>query len=158
MSRTTRQRGWASGRQRLTLSRYVAARNGVPLGGEGSLQNMLRRSLGAGSFAGFWRFWNPIWGYYLGLYVFRPANRALPYPLAIVVTFLVSGAIHDLVTTAVRGSPTLLFTPWFFLMSVGLLLGETAHMDLSARPWAFRVVTNLTYIGTCLLLALRLRV
>lgn len=45
-----------------TLSEYVERRNGVPLGARGSLANMLRRSLGARSFAGFWRYWSPIWG------------------------------------------------------------------------------------------------
>lgn len=36
--------------KRLTLSAYVKRRNGVPLGASGSLQNMLVRSLGAGTF------------------------------------------------------------------------------------------------------------
>ena len=150
--------GSATKRSRLTLARYVLARNGVPLGGSGSLQNMLRRSLGAASFAGFWRFWNPIWGYYLARFVFRPSKRILPHPLALILTFLVSGAIHDLVSTAVRGSATVLFTPWFFFMSLGVLLGEILDMDLSARALGVRVATNLSYVGVCLWLALRLNV
>ena len=150
--------GSAAKRSRLTLTRYVLARNGVPLGGSGSLQNMLRRSLGAASFASFWRFWNPIWGYYLARFVFRPSKRILPHPLALMFTFLVSGAIHDLVSTAVRGSATLLFTPWFFLMSLGVLLGEILDMDLSARAFGVRVAANLSYVGVCLWLALRLNV
>jgi hypothetical protein len=119
---------------------------------------MLRRSLGAASFAGFWRSWNPIWGYYLGKYVYQPSKRILPPPLALVLTFLVSGAIHDLVTTVVRGSPTALFTPWFFFMSLGVLVGEMMGMDLSARPLRVRVVTNLTYVGAFLWIALRFRI
>ena len=46
----------------LTLEAYVKHRNGVPLGASGSLENMLVRSLGAGTFAKFWQYWNPIWG------------------------------------------------------------------------------------------------
>lgn len=149
----THQRGRANGTGGLTLGRYVLARNGASLGGKGSLRNMLRRSLGAGSFASFWRYWNPIWGYYLGKYVFRPLNRILPHPAAVVLTFLVSGAIHDLVTTAVRGSTTLLFIPWFGLLGLGVLLSELVGMDLSARPWGLRAATNLTYIGACLWIA-----
>ena len=38
-------------RKTLTLAQYVRNRNGVPLGASGSLGNMLKRSLGAGSFA-----------------------------------------------------------------------------------------------------------
>jgi len=50
-------------RQRISFARYIHRRNGVPLGSSGSLRNMLRRSLGAGSFAGFWQYWIPVWGY-----------------------------------------------------------------------------------------------
>ncbi len=151
----THRRNASKRRRPLTLSRYVLARNGVPLGSSGSLQNMLRRSLGAATFAGFWRFWNPIWGYYLGKYVYQPSNRILPRPLAFVLTFLVSGVIHDLVTTVVRGSPTALFTPWFFVMSLGVLGGEMMSMDLSARPRGVRAVANLAFMGACLWIALR---
>ncbi len=150
--------GSAAKRSRLTLARYVLARNGVPLGGSGSLQNMLRRSLGAASFASFWRFWNPIWGYCLARFIFRPSKRLFPHPMALILTFLVSGAIHDLVSTAVRGSVTLLFTPWFFFMSLGVLLSEILDMDLSARALGVRVAANLSYVGVCLWLALRFNV
>lgn len=142
----------------MSLSRYVLARNGVPLGARGALGNMLRRSLGAPSFAGFWRYWNPIWGYYLGRYVFRPANRVLPHSLAILLTFTVSGAIHDLAVTLVRGVPTVLFTPWFLLMSIGLLLGESMGMNLAGRSFAFRVTVNLAYLGLSLAIAQQVRI
>jgi hypothetical protein len=56
---------------------------------------MLHRSLGAGSLAGFSRHWNPIWAYYLGRYVTSPLRRFLPTGPAVLVTFLVSGAILD---------------------------------------------------------------
>ena len=137
----------------LTLARYVRARNGVPLGARASLPNMLCRSLGASSFAGFWRFWNPIWGYYLGRFIFRPARRVLPPAPAVILTFAVSGALHDLAVTLIRGDPTFLLTPWFVLMSLGLLLGEALHMDLSARPWLVRASAHIAYIGACLWLA-----
>ena len=63
-------------RQRLSLAQYVLRRNGVPLGAPHSLQNMLYRSFGAGTYAGFWQYWNPIWGYGLGKYVYAPLNVA----------------------------------------------------------------------------------
>jgi hypothetical protein len=58
--------------KKLTLSEYVKHRNGLPLGASGSLQNMLIRSFGAGTFARFWQYWNPIWGYALGRYIYAP--------------------------------------------------------------------------------------
>lgn len=70
------------------------------------------------------------------------------------MTFVLCGALHDLVTTAVRGSAALLFTPWFFLLGAGVVLGRRAGMDFSSRPWAVRVGINLTYIVACLAVTL----
>ena len=132
--------------QGLTLGDYVERRNGVPLGDSNSLRNMLSRSFGAGSFAGFWQYWNPIWGYGLGKYIYSPLQRVLPAAIALIMTFVVSGGIHDLVTMALRQSVTFLFTPWFFLLGLGVVLGRAVGMDLSNRSWWIRAGINLTYL------------
>jgi hypothetical protein len=137
-------------RRRLTLAQYIRRRNGVPVGSSGSLRNMLHRSLGAGSFAGFWQYWNPIWGYGLSRYVYSPLKRVFPPTASLIVTFVVCGALHDLVITAIRGSATFLFTPWFFLLGVGVVFGRAVGMDYSSRPWLVRACVNLTYVGACL--------
>lgn len=141
-------------RRKLTMSEYVRRRNGVPMGARGGLQNMLRRSFGAGSFAGFWQYWNPIFGYTLGRYVYSPLQRVLPWPLALICTFVVCGALHDLATVAVRGSAAFLFTPWFFFLGTGVVLGRLAHMDLSGQPWGLRAVVHFIYLAICLGLAI----
>ena len=132
--------------QGLTLAEYVKRRNGVPLGDSRSLRNMLQRSFGAVSFAGFWQYWNPIWGYGLGKYVYSPMHRVLPAAIALILTFVVSGGIHDLVIMALRRSVTFLFTPWFFVLAVGVVLGRAAGMDLSNRSWRVRASINLAYL------------
>ncbi len=134
----------------LSLSQYITYRNGVPAGARGSMYNMLHRSFGAPTFAGFWRHWNPIFGYGLGRYVYFPLKRFLPSALALIATFVFCGAIHDLVTMAFRGSAAFLFTPWFFLLGTGVLLGRAAGLDFSGRPWAARAVANLVYLLVCL--------
>lgn len=145
------QRGQRRG---ISLGQYVKRRNGVSLGGSGSLRNMLQRSFGARSFAGFWRYWNPIFGYYLGRYVFRPVSRSAPRWLALLVTFLICGGIHDLVTLLFRGSTRFLFTLWFFFFSLGVILGEVLGLNMAQRsPW-FRAATHLVYLSTCLILAI----
>lgn len=100
MSETTTSKTEKS--QGMTLADYVQHRNGLPLGASGSLENMLRRSLGAGSFAEFWQYWNPIWGYGLGRYIYKPLRKFIPAAIALILTFLVSGAIHDAVIMLVR--------------------------------------------------------
>jgi hypothetical protein len=137
-----RQQQW----QDLTLAQYVERRNGVPLGDSRSLRNMLHRSFGATSFARFWQYWNPIWGYGLGKYVYAPMHRVLPAAIALVMTFVVSGVIHDLVTMALRRSVTFFFTPWFFVLGVGVVLGRAGGMDLSSRSWQVRAGINLAYL------------
>lgn len=144
-------------RPRMTLAQYVHRRNGVPLGVSGSLRNMLYRSLGASSFAGFWRYWNPIFGYGLARYVNTPLRRVLPSALALIMTFVVCGALHDLVATSIRGSVTLPFSTWFLVLGVGVVLGGAVGMDLSDRSWATRASVNLTYLVVCLVVAIVVR-
>jgi len=138
----------------LTLAQYVRRRTGVPLGHSDSLRNMLYRSLGASSFAGFWQYWNPIWGYGLGKYVYAPLQRVWPSTIALILTFVISGGLHDLATMAIRWSGAFLFTPWFFFLGVGVVLGRAIGMDLSSRPWLVRAGVNLTYIAVCLAVTL----
>lgn len=141
----------------ITLGQYVALRNGVPLGDGRSLRNMLQRSFGAASFAGFWQYWNPIWGYGLGRYVYGPLRRVLHPAVAFILTFAISGALHDLATMAVSWSPAFLFTPWFVLMGMGAVWGRVLGMDLGKRPFWLRAAVNLAYLVFCLLPALALR-
>ncbi len=138
----------------LSLSQYITYRNGVPAGARGSMRNMLQRSLGAPTFAGFWRHWNPIFSFALGRYIYSPLRRIVPAALALLATIVFCGAIHDLVTMAVRGSPAFLFTPWFFLLGAGVLVGRAVGLDLSGRPWVARAAVNLAYISVCLAITL----
>ena len=75
-------------RKQVSMTNYVQYRNDVPLGAPNSLQNMLVRSLGAGTFAKFWQYWNPIWGYALGRYVYKPLNRILPSSVSLILTLV----------------------------------------------------------------------
>jgi uncharacterized membrane protein len=136
------------------MSEYVRRRNGVRLGAPGSLRNMLQRSFGARSFAGFWQYWNPIFGYCLGKYVFWPLKKVFPSYISLILTFVVTGVIHDLVTIAVRQDVAFLFTPWFFFLGIGVVLGKAARMDLATSSWAVRAAVNSTYLGVCLVLAI----
>lgn len=137
----------------LTLASYVRQRNGLPLGARGSMANMLRRSFGASSFAGFWRYWNPIFSYGLGRFVFAPVSRIAPRWLALIATFAASGLIHDAVTVAVRGSTAFLFTGFFLFAVLAVLAGEAIGMNLSRHRWGVRAAANAAYIGVSAALA-----
>ena len=142
-----------------SLREYVRRRNGVALGGAGALREMLRRSLGAKSFTVFWQFWNPIFGYYLGRYVYRPLRSlGLPIASATIITFCVSGGVHDLAATAVKQQLIFICTPWFFFMAVGLVISRSLNMDMSSLRWGVRATAHIAYVGACAALALLLRV
>jgi hypothetical protein len=98
-----------------------------------------------------------MFGYALGRYVFSPSKRVLPPAMALVVTFVVCGAMHDLVTALVRGSLAFLFTPWFFFLGLGVVVGRRFRMDLRRYPWGVRATANLAYVAACLGLALLVR-
>lgn len=115
----------------MNLSDYVKKRNGVPLGATDSLRNMLFRSLRAGRFPLFWKYWNPIWGFYLGKYVFRPFKTILPSAPSILLTFTLSGFFHDLVIMLLKRNFELLLTPWFLSMGLCVVLSDSAKIDYS---------------------------
>ena len=124
----------------------------MPLGSSGSLRNMLDRSLGAGTLAGFWRYWNPIWGYYLGRYVYGPIRTRLPPALALVATFVVSGALHDAVASILTGRWVFIITPWFFILGTGVIIGNVIKLNYSGFAWPVRALINLGCVGGSLAL------
>ncbi|WP_189606134.1 acyltransferase [Salinimicrobium marinum] len=137
---------------KLTLNQYIKKRNGVSMGSPGSLRNNLNRSLGAKNFSTFWNYWNPIFGYYLGKFIFKPLKITFPVSVSLVLTFIFCGLIHDAVTTLVRGNISFFFTTWFLLMSLAVLFTRILKHDFSPRSWMVRALINLGIIGTCLIL------
>ncbi len=130
----------------ISLAKYVKKRNGLPLGASGSLQAMLKRSFGAESFDMFWQYWNPIWGFYLSRNVMRPLNKLLPIWLSVLLTFAVSGALHDLAVTLIKWQVTFLFTPWFALMGFIVLISKNYNISYQGGSWAIRMLFNLFFI------------
>lgn len=121
-------------------------RNGVPLGHRDSLPNMLRRSFGASSFDRFWLFWNPIWGYYLGRWFLQPAGRVFPAALAVWLTFVMSGVLHDLAASLVRMRPIVLFTTWFAVMGSVVVLASRFAWSIPRAPFWIRSAANLGWV------------
>ncbi len=140
----------------MTLTEYVKKRNGVPIGSSKSLRNNLYRSLGAKNFSTFWNCWNPIFGYYLGKFIFKPLKRIIPIGLALLFTFIFCGMIHDAVTTIFRGKISLFFTIWFLMMGIAVLITKYFNHNFNKQIWIFRASVNLSIIGLCFLLTIYL--
>ena len=129
----------------------------MPLGNSKSLQLMLIRSLGAGKFSIFWKYWNPIWGYYLGKFIFKPLKSTLPKALSLIITFAISGFIHDLAIMLLKGKFTLFLTSWFLLMGICVIIGDYCKFNYSKFPWIIRAVINLSIISGCLFIAFQIK-
>ncbi|WP_116125605.1 acyltransferase [Lewinella sp. IMCC34183] len=138
----------------MTLRDYIQRKNGVAMGQAGSLRNNLHRSLGAPSFAHFWTYWNPIFGYSLGRFVFKPLKRFLPVAVALVLTFVCCGLIHDAVTVLFRGFTSFFFTGWFLLMGLATLASKLFRQNHANQRWLIRALANLSVIGICFLITL----
>ncbi|USI26655.1 acyltransferase [Alteromonas macleodii] len=100
-------------KSKLSLAQYVKKRNGVPLGASGSMTNMLSRSFGAASF---------------------------PISLATFLTFLVSGALHDLAVSIVELKTIIFFTPWFGLMGMIVVVSKRAGISHGHVSWPVRAL------------------
>ena len=133
-------------KSKLSLAQYVKKRNGVPLGASDSMKNMLSRSFGASSFPVFWRYWNPIWGYYLSRNVMRPIANLLPISLATFITFLVSGALHDIAVSIIKWKTIFFFTPWFGLMGLMVIGSKGAGISYGHLSWPVRALINASFI------------
>jgi len=137
----------------MSLGEFVKRRNGVPLGASGSLTSMLKRSFGANSFDNFWHYWNPIWAYYLSNYVMRPTANIFPAALAVVITFVVSGALHDFAVLLLTGDSLFICTPWFFVMGIAVVISKTLTIDLSQHSFVIRATANTSAIVVSYLLS-----
>lgn len=135
----------------VSLAQYVRKRNGVALGAKHSMRNMLSRSLGAGSFPVFWHYWNPVWGYYLSRHIMKPLRLFLPSWLAVVFTFFVSGALHDLAVSLIKWKVIIFLTPWFSLMGIAVVLSKHFSISYHSYPWFVRASINILFIGSTLL-------
>lgn len=76
--------------RRVTFTQYLEFRLGTD-GGRSAWFNFFVKSFGARSFSEFWRLWNPVYGYILYYFSYRPLARVLPRPLAVLITFAASG-------------------------------------------------------------------
>lgn len=118
-----------------------------------SLTNNLYRSLGAKNFSSFWHYWNPIFGYYLGIKIFKPIKRFLPTAISLIITFGFCGLIHDAVTVLFHGHTSLLFSIWFLFMGSTVLVTKYFKNNFSDKKWIIRALANLFFILICFCLA-----
>lgn len=126
--------------RRLSLIHYVKRRNGIPLGASDSLTNMLKNALGANNFSQFWLYCNPIWGYYLATKIQKPLTLFLPHSLALILTFSISGLVHDLAVSVIKQEVFFVGTPWFLVMSLAVIASTKLNINVSKFAFVNRSI------------------
>jgi hypothetical protein len=77
-----------------TLKQFIQLRLGKQTSEINMLKEMLVRSFGADSFHEFWRYWNPVYGYYLHYKCYKPLQKYFPRYMCVILTFAASGFFY----------------------------------------------------------------
>jgi hypothetical protein len=115
------------------------------------LVTWLTKTWGAASFDEFWIYFNPVYGYALSYWVYRPLRRVLPPLLAVWLTFVASGfLLHDavgwLIARDVRFPEMTLV---FVLFGLGASGAKAVGMDIARQPFVARAAANVGYVVIC---------
>ena len=140
----------------ITLREFIRIRVGTGQP-RGRILTMFLRAFTAPTFAAFWHYWNPVYGYLLARFVYRPSRSILPRPPAVILTFLCSGFfLHDLpliwLPRFLQGlpMPRPLFAVWFFIISLGLIAFESLGYSMRQHPPNIRILAHSTFLLACL--------
>lgn len=136
----------------LTLFRYVQYRLGRTTGEQ--LANALFRPFLAPTFAEFWWHWNPVFGYFLCQWTYRPLRHVVRRDVAIAATFVVCGLVHAAIAiclAALSGRPPLatLAIVWFALLGIVVALTDRYGFTLTGVAPALRPLVHLGLIVGC---------
>lgn len=106
----------------------------------------------------FWRYWNPVYGYYLGKYVYRPCRRLFPHPVCVVITFAFCGLVlHDMLgwpAAIVYGRlPFPIITVWFTMIAVVVVVSEACRLRFDGLRASLRPLVHAGYLAVTLSLA-----
>ena len=140
--------------QRVTLAQFIELRLGESDNFAVLLKRMLALSFGAGSFRDFWRYWNPVYGYYLLYYCYTPLGRILPRWLCVIITFACSGFfLHDfpfgwwIRALKNQSLPVPFVALWFSTIGIIVLVAEAVKLDLKSFPLPARVFVNVLHLA-----------
>src|SRR5690554_4774389 len=115
------------------------------------VRNMFVKPFFSSSLKDFWKYWNPTWGYYLLFYGYKPLKNIFPAWLALMMTFFISGLVHDLIYILPMMLQEVRFvfpliTVWFVIIAVGILVTEYRGIDFKYINVKLRPLFHLAYL------------
>ncbi|MEA2096204.1 MAG: hypothetical protein U9P73_05890 [Candidatus Cloacimonadota bacterium] len=143
-----------------TLKHYIHLRLGsgnIP----DILKSMFVKAFRAKSAKEFWNYWNPVFGYYMLFYFYKPLTNKVPRAIRVIATFTVSGFfLHDLLLwwpfcwVIAYKTHFPLGTIWFIFLAIIMLILEKIGFSTEKYSPEIRVLANFTYLGFTLGLTL----
>lgn len=131
---------------RVSLSKYISKKlDGV----EGEIPRMIhmfKKSFSAPNFKYFWTYWNPIYSYVLGFYVYKPIKKVFSATIARTITFLINGIFHDIVVSLIMGKVSYLVTLLFLIYAIQLIVED--HFKIRLKKSYSKVSYNLFMLIT----------
>jgi len=142
-----------------SLTDYIKLRLGATA--REQTANFLKLPFGATSFARFWWYWNPVYGYYLYYYIYKPFAIYLTRPIAVLATFIFCGVLHDLPfillsVFALKRIPSFTITTMFLFLGMVVVLTEKLNINFRRVPVTGRWLIHLLNIFLCWEMALYL--
>jgi hypothetical protein len=89
----------------------------------------------------------------LSKYIYLPLNRYLSKTISSIVTFGVSGALHDLAMGLLGLGWQNFLTIWFVMMGVFMNISKYLDISYSSFGLFIKAVINISSIASCFLLA-----
>ena len=118
------------------------------------LRSMFVKSFQAKSAKEFWNYWNPVFGYYMLFYFYKPLTKKVPRVIRVIATFTFSGFfLHDLLLwwpfcwVIAYKTHFPVGTVWFLFLAIIMLILEKVGFNTENYSSKVRVLTNFIYLG-----------
>jgi len=125
------------------------------------LKSMFVKAFRAKTAKEFWNYWNPVFGYFMLFYFYKPLTNKVPRAIRVIATFTVSGFfLHDLLLwwpfcwMIAYKTHFPLGTVWFLFLAIIMLILEKKGFSTERYSPEIRVLTNFIYISIALGLTL----
>ena len=135
----------------MTLKKYVNKKFNYRKSLSGCLNYMIQASFFSKTFREFWTHWNPLWGYYLTFYVYRPFRKIIPKSFALICTFVISGFLHDVFVMVLLQKTYFLFSLIFLFFGVTILIERILNINLEKVNKNIRPFYHLGIIALCVI-------
>jgi hypothetical protein len=136
----------------MTVEEYIKYRTGSidPLK---VIKVIFTKPFKASSLRKFWWYWNPGYGYFLLFYCYRPLRSVLPHSMALIITFLICGFLHDIlyiVPMAIMDGgkiPLPFVSTWFLFISIGIIISEYLRIDFKNIQSEIRPIIHFGFLA-----------